>query len=63
LSNDVEPVPPGSATYAVPSAYLWAVASSAASIWAGVAAGLAWKSWATMPDTCGVAIDVPLIVL
>ena len=35
----------------------------AASTWAGVAAGLAWKSWATMPEMCGVAIEVPLIVL
>ncbi len=43
--------------------YLWAVVFIAASTWAGVAAGLAWKSCATMPAMCGAAIDVPLIVL
>ena len=35
----------------------------AASTCAGVAFGLAWKSCATMPEMCGVAIEVPLIVL
>ena len=30
---------------------------------AGVADGLAWNSWATMPAMCGAAIEVPLIVL
>ncbi len=28
-----------------------------------VADGFAWNSWATMPEMCGVAIEVPLIVL
>ena len=36
---------------------------SARSIWAGLAFGRAWKSWAMMPAMCGAAIDVPLIVL
>ena len=43
--------------------YLYAVDFIASSTWAGVAAGSAWKSWATMPAMCGAAIDVPLMVL
>src|SRR5687768_2985568 len=47
LSYDV--VPSGPASYAAPSAYLWAETLSARSMSAGVAPGAAWKSWATMP--------------
>ncbi len=46
-----------------PKQYGCAVEVSASSTWAGVAAGESWNSWATMPATCGAAIDVPLIVL
>src|ERR1700694_3205841 len=39
-----------------------AFALSAASTWAAVAVGLTWRYSAIVPATCGVAIDVPLIV-
>src|SRR5687767_316203 len=61
LSNDVE-YPP-TVVYAAPSLKRYVVLFSACSIWAGVAVGLAWNSWAAMPAMCGAAIDVPLIVL
>ena len=51
------------AEYGAPKEYGWAVCVSASSTWAGVAVGESWNSWATMPATCGAAIEVPLIVL
>ena len=54
---------PADCVYGAPSAYLYVVDLSAASISAGVAVGSAWNSWATIPAMCGAAIDVPLMVL
>ena len=49
--------------YPAPSVNGSAVPTSTASISAGVAVGSAWNSWATIPATCGAAIEVPLMVL